>query len=85
MWREHINLAMVITAAAAFNSGHSDVAEIETAYHTLTPLLGAGAAVAFLISLLASGISSSVVGTMAGQIILQGFIPTGFRSGCGGS
>ena len=69
-----INLAMVIMAAAAFNSGHSDVAEIETAYHTLTPLLGAGAAVAFLISLLASGISSSVVGTMAGQIILQGFI-----------
>ncbi len=69
-----INMAMVIMAAAAFNSGHSDVAEIETAYHTLTPLLGAGAATAFLISLLASGISSSVVGTMAGQIILQGFI-----------
>ena len=69
-----INLAMVIMAAAAFNSGHSDVAEIETAYHTLSPLLGAGAATAFLISLLASGISSSVVGTMAGQIILQGFV-----------
>ncbi len=69
-----INMAMVIMAASAFNSGHSDVAEIETAYHTLTPLLGAGAAAAFLISLLASGISSSVVGTMAGQIILQGFI-----------
>jgi len=69
-----INMAMVIMAAAAFNSGYSDVAEIETAYHTLTPLLGAGAAAAFLISLLASGISSSVVGTMAGQIILQGFI-----------
>jgi manganese transport protein len=69
-----INIAMVIMAAAAFNSGHSDVAEIETAYHTLSPLLGAGAATAFLISLLASGISSSVVGTMAGQIILQGFV-----------
>jgi manganese transport protein len=69
-----INIAMVIMAAAAFNSGHTDVAEIETAYHTLTPLLGAGAAIAFLISLLASGISSSVVGTMAGQIILQGFV-----------
>ena len=69
-----INIAMVMMAAAAFNSGHSDVAEIETAYHTLSPLLGAGAATAFLISLLASGISSSVVGTMAGQIILQGFV-----------
>jgi len=68
-----INMAMVIMAAAAFNSGHSDVAEIETAYHTLTPLLGPAAAVAFLVSLLASGISSSVVGTMAGQVIMQGF------------
>jgi manganese transport protein len=68
-----INMAMVMMAAAAFNSGYSDVAEIETAYHTLTPLLGAGAAVAFLVSLLASGISSSVVGTMAGQVVLQGF------------
>jgi manganese transport protein len=68
-----INMAMVMMAAAAFNSGYSNVAEIETAYHTLTPLLGAGAAVAFLVSLLASGISSSVVGTMAGQVIFQGF------------
>ena len=68
-----INIAMVITAAAAFNSGHTDVAEIETAYHTLTPLLGAGAAAAFLVSLIASGISSSVVGTLGGQVIFQGF------------
>jgi manganese transport protein len=68
-----INMAMVMTAAAAFNSGHPDVAEIETAYHTLTPLLGAGAAAAFLVSLIASGVSSSVVGTMGGQVILQGF------------
>ena len=68
-----INLAMVIMAAASFNSGHPDVAEIETAYHTLTPLLGAGAAAAFLVSLIASGISSSVVGTMGGQVIFQGF------------
>ncbi len=68
-----INIAMVIMAAAAFNSGHPDVAEIETAYHTLTPLLGAGAAAVFLVSLIASGISSSVVGTMGGQIIMQGF------------
>ncbi len=68
-----INIAMVIMAAAAFNSGHADVAEIETAYHTLTPLLGAGAAAAFLVSLIASGISSSVVGTLGGQVIFQGF------------
>ena len=68
-----INAAMVIAAAAAFNAGASDVAEIETAYRMLTPLLGAGAAAVFLISLIASGISSSVVGTMAGQSIMQGF------------
>jgi manganese transport protein len=69
-----VNMAMVAMAAAAFHQGHSDVAEIETAYHTLTPLLGAGAATIFLISLLASGVSSSVVGTMAGQVVMQGFI-----------
>jgi manganese transport protein len=68
-----INLAMVMTAAAAFNSGYPEVAEIETAYHTLSPLLGGAAAAAFLISLIASGISSSVVGTMGGQVIMQGF------------
>ncbi len=68
-----INMAMVMMAAAAFNSGFTDVAEIETAYHTLTPLLGAGAAAAFLVSLIASGISSSAVGTLAGQVIFQGF------------
>ena len=69
-----VNMAMVAMAAAAFHAGHSDVAEIETAYHTLTPLLGAGAATLFLVSLLASGVSSSVVGTMAGQVIMQGFL-----------
>ena len=68
-----INLAMVMMAAGAFSSGHPEVAEIETAYHTLTPLLGAGAAAAFLVSLIASGVSSSVVGTMGGQVIFQGF------------
>ena len=50
------------------------VASIETAYATLTPLLGRAAAGVFLISLFASGISSSVVGTMAGQVIMQGFV-----------
>jgi manganese transport protein len=69
-----VNMAMVIMAASAFNSGHSDVAEIETAYHTLTPLLGAGAAGVFLLSLIVSGVSSSTVGTMAGQMIMQGFV-----------
>jgi manganese transport protein len=72
-----VNMAMVITAASAFHQGHSDVAEIETAYATLTPLLGTGAAAIFLVSLLASGLSSSMVGTMAGQMIMQGFV--GFR------
>jgi len=72
-----VNVAMVMTASSAFHAGHPDVAEIETAYHALTPLLGAGAAALFLTSLIASGISSSVVGTMAGQMIMQGFV--GFR------
>lgn len=72
-----VNMAMVIMASSAFHAGHSDVAEIEAAYHTLGPLLGMGAAGIFLVSLIASGISSSVVGTMAGQMIMQGFI--GFR------
>ncbi len=69
-----VNMAMVAMAASAFHAGHSDVAEIETAYHTLTPLLGGAAAAIFLISLIASGLSSSVVGTLAGQMIMQGFV-----------
>jgi manganese transport protein len=72
-----VNMAMVIMASGAFHAGHPDVAQIETAYHTLTPLLGAAAAGVFLVSLIASGISASTVGTMAGQMIMQGFI--GFR------
>ena len=72
-----VNMAMVMMASSAFHAGHRDVAEIQTAYHTLTPLLGGAAAVVFLVSLLASGISSSTVGTLAGQMIMQGFV--GFR------
>jgi manganese transport protein len=72
-----VNMAMVMMASAAFHAGHREVADIETAYHTLTPLLGGAAAAIFLISLMASGISSSAVGTMAGQMIMQGFV--GFR------
>ena len=69
-----VNMAMVIMAASAFHQGNSDVAEIETAYHMLTPLLGTAAASVFLVSLITSGVSSSVVGTMAGQTIMQGFL-----------
>ncbi|MGH1570929.1 Nramp family divalent metal transporter [Methylobacterium sp. P31] len=69
-----INMAMVVMAAAAFHVGHEDVAEIGSAYHTLSPLLGPAAAGIFLVSLLASGLSSSAVGTMAGQMIMQGFV-----------
>jgi manganese transport protein len=78
-----VNMAMVMMAAGAFRTGHSGVATIATAYRTLAPLLGAAAAGIFLTSLLASGISSSVVGTLAGQMIMQGFvgftIPIGVR------
>ncbi|QCJ42260.1 divalent metal cation transporter [Bacillus sp. S3] len=70
-----VNLAMMYMAASVFNtSGQSHIADLTTAYHTLTPLLGSAAASVFLISLLASGVSSSVVGTMAGQVIMQGFV-----------
>ena len=72
-----VNMAMVMMASGAFHAGHPEVAEIETAYHTLTPLLGIGAAGVFLLSLIVSGISASTVGTMAGQMIMQGFV--GFR------
>ena len=69
-----VNMAMVAMATGAFHTGHSDVTAIGTAYHALTPLFGTAAAGVFLISLLASGLSSSVVGTMAGQMIMQGFV-----------
>jgi manganese transport protein len=69
-----VNMAMVLMASGAFHAGHMDIAEIETAYNTLTPLLGISAAAVFLMSLIASGISSSAVGTMAGQMIMQGFV-----------
>ncbi|KQN54991.1 Mn(2+) uptake NRAMP transporter MntH [Erwinia sp. E602] len=70
-----VNLAMMATAAAAFHfSGHSGVAELEEAWVTLDPLLGRSAALVFGLSLLAAGLSSTVVGTMAGQVVMQGFI-----------
>lgn len=70
-----VNLAMMYMAAAVFHgSGHTGIASIASAYQTLTPLLGSAAAAVFLVSLLASGFSSSAVGTMAGQVIMQGFV-----------
>lgn len=72
-----VNLAMVAMSASAFGKSGQGISDIAVAYHTLTPLLGASAGILFLISLLASGIASSVVGTMAGQSIMQGFV--GFR------
>jgi manganese transport protein len=70
-----VNMAMLYMAAKVFHfSDHKDIAEIGTAYKTLTPLLGGGAALVFGISLVASGISSSHVGTMAGQVVMQGFV-----------
>jgi len=70
-----INMAMLYMAAATFHvHGLSNVADINSAYQTLTPLLGGAAGLVFAISLLASGLSSSTVGTMAGQVIMQGFV-----------
>ncbi len=70
-----INAAMLIMAAATFHSGgHTDVASIEDAHQTLEPLLGKAASAIFAISLLAAGLSSAAVGTMAGQVIMQGFV-----------
>ena len=69
-----VNMAMVAMAATMFHDGHADVGEIESAYHTLLPLMGVAAGAAFMASLLASGISSSVVGTIAGQTIMQDFV-----------
>ncbi|HEX7736663.1 MAG TPA: Nramp family divalent metal transporter, partial [Ktedonobacteraceae bacterium] len=70
-----VNVAMLYMAAATFHAhGQNNVADISSAYQTLTPLLGVAAGLVFAISLLASGLSSSTVGTMAGQIIMQGFV-----------
>ena len=70
-----VNMAMLIMAAATFyETGHQDVASIETAYQTLTPLLGDMASTVFAITLLISGIASSVVGAMSGQVVMQGFV-----------
>jgi manganese transport protein len=70
-----INAAMLIMAAAAFyRAGLTHVGSIEEAYRTLEPLLGSAARTVFAVSLLASGLASASVGTMAGQVIMQGFL-----------
>jgi manganese transport protein len=70
-----INLAMLGVAVAIFNrTGHTDVDSIEAAHDGLSTLVGGGAALAFAVALLASGLSSSSVGTYAGQVVMQGFI-----------
>ncbi len=70
-----VNAAMLIMAAATFfRQGMTSVGTIEEAHRTLLPLLGPAASWVFAISLLAAGLSSSAVGTMAGQVIMQGFL-----------
>src|ERR1039457_3484224 len=71
-----VNAAILIVAAAVFNrSGHFEVAAIEDAYKLLSPLVGAaGASTLFAVALLASGQNSSITGTLAGQVVMEGFI-----------
>lgn len=70
-----VNAAMLLMASATFyQTGLTDIASIEEAHRTLEPLLGAAASWVFAISLLTSGLASSTVGTMSGQVIMQGFI-----------
>ena len=70
-----INLTMLVVAASLFHtSGNADIDSIEGAYDGFERLIGGGAALAFAVALLASGLSSSSVGTYAGQVVMQGFI-----------
>lgn len=71
-----VNAAILIVAAAVFyRSGHFEVAAIEDAYKLLSPLVGtAGASTLFAIALLASGQNSSITGTLAGQVVMEGFV-----------
>jgi len=70
-----INAAILIVAAATFHTtGNTQVAEIQDAFQLLTPLLGAGASTVFALALLASGQSSTLTGTLAGQIVMEGFL-----------
>jgi manganese transport protein len=71
-----VNGGILALAAAAFHSsGHQDVAAIQDAYYLLSPLLGVGgASVLFAVALLASGQNSTLTGTLAGQVVMEGFV-----------
>ncbi|MHB8546009.1 MAG: Nramp family divalent metal transporter [Nitrosotalea sp.] len=69
-----VNAAILLMAAVAFYPNNSQIASIAEAYKTLVPLFGASAGVIFVITLLSSGIASSAAGTLAGQIIMEGFL-----------
>ena len=81
MFALFINGAILILAAAAFHwSGHQDVASIQEAYQLLSPLMGVGvASVLFAVALLASGQNSTLTGTLAGQIVMEGFLNVRLR------
>jgi manganese transport protein len=70
-----INIAMLVMAASTFyKSGLPNVASLEGAHRTLEPILGSTASTLFALALLGSGLSSSAVGTLSGQVVMQGFI-----------
>ncbi|PPI88240.1 divalent metal cation transporter [Candidatus Pantoea edessiphila] len=70
-----VNLSMMATAAAVFHfGGYTGITKLDQAYLTLKPILGQAAATIFSLSLVAAGLSSTVVGTMAGQVVMQGFV-----------
>lgn len=73
-----INSAMIVMAAVALARYGAEAPSIQDAYRTLGPLLGRGAAVVFAVALLCSGLSSSTVGVMAGQVIIEGFLAVRF-------
>lgn len=74
-----VNSAMLIMAAAVFFRGGMRTVSIEQAHQTLAPILGPASAFAFALALLCSGLSSSVVGTMAGQVVIEGFLNVNFN------
>jgi manganese transport protein len=69
-----VNAAILVMSAAVFSAGRLQEYSLESAYQTLTPLLGPLAGIAFAMALLASGLSSSTTATLAGQVIMEGFL-----------
>ena len=69
-----VNAAILLMAAVAFNPANSQIQSISEAYKTLVPLFGVAAGIVFMVTLLSSGIASSAAGTLAGQIIMEGFL-----------